>query len=151
VSEGARASAGPARVAVVGGGWAGCAAAVTLASAGFSVALFEQAKTLGGRARRVSFGTLTLDNGQHLLIGAYERTRELLALVHGTERAAALFRRLPLTLRPFGSVAPGTVSLTAWRVPAPFHLYARRLRGIQVVEPLVNAVGLQLVDAGAKL
>ena len=45
------ASSAPARVAVVGGGWAGCAAAVTLAEAGIPVTLFEQAKTFGGRAR----------------------------------------------------------------------------------------------------
>ena len=34
---------GSARVAVIGGGWAGCAAAVTLAAAGLPVTLFEQA------------------------------------------------------------------------------------------------------------
>jgi hydroxysqualene dehydroxylase len=122
VADAARASKDPARVAVVGGGWAGCAAAVTLAAAGVPVTLLEQAKTLGGRARRVSFGGLALDNGQHLLIGAYDQTRELLALVHGADRIAALFRRLPLTIRPFASTASGTVSLTAWRAPAPFHL-----------------------------
>lgn len=111
-------------VAVVGGGWAGCAAAVTLAAAGIPVTLLEQAKMLGGRARRVTFGALALDNGQHLLVGAYEQTRDLLALVHGVDRAAALFRRLPLTLRPFGSAVPDAVSLAAWRVPAPLHLAA---------------------------
>jgi squalene-associated FAD-dependent desaturase len=122
VADAARASKDPARVAVIGGGWAGCAAAVTLAAAGVPVTLIEQAKTLGGRARRVSFGALALDNGQHLLIGGYDRTRELLALVHGADRVAALFRRLPLTIRPFGRVASSAVSLTAWRAPAPFHL-----------------------------
>ncbi len=58
---------------------------------------------------------LALDNGQHLLIGAYDQTRELIALVHGADRADALFRRLPLTLRPFGSIASRAVSLAAWR------------------------------------
>jgi squalene-associated FAD-dependent desaturase len=86
------------------------------------VTLFEQAKTLGGRARRVSFGALALDNGQHLMIGAYERTLELLTLVHGAEHARALFARLPLTLRPFGSASSDQVSLAAWRAPAPLHL-----------------------------
>lgn len=124
MADAARGSAVAPPVAVVGGGWAGCAAAVTLAGAGIPVTLFEQAKTLGGRARRVAFGALTLDNGQHLLVGAYEQTRDLVALVHGVDRAAALFRRLPLTLRPFGSAALDTVSVAAWRVPAPFHLAA---------------------------
>ncbi|HVN34847.1 MAG TPA: hydroxysqualene dehydroxylase HpnE [Casimicrobiaceae bacterium] len=122
MAEAARARGNEPRVAVVGGGWSGCAAAVTLAAAGASVTLFEQARTLGGRARRVAFDGCALDNGQHLLIGAYERTLELVGLVHGADRTRALFTRLPLTLRPFGSGTSDEVALTAWRVPAPFHL-----------------------------
>jgi squalene-associated FAD-dependent desaturase len=136
VAEAARTFAGEPRVAIVGGGWAGCAAAVTLAAAGVPITLFEQAKTLGGRARRVSFGGFALDNGQHLMIGAYDRTLELLALVHGADRARALYTRLPLTLRPFGSIASGEISLTAWRAPAPLHL----LGGI------LSAAGLDLAE-----
>ncbi len=117
-----RHAATAARVAVVGGGWAGCAAAVTLAAAGVPVTLFEQAKTLGGRARRVTFDELALDNGQHLLVGAYRQTLELLARVHGADRVGALFRRLPLTLRPFGAPRRDAVALAAWRAPAPLHL-----------------------------
>jgi squalene-associated FAD-dependent desaturase len=116
------ASSPPARVAVVGGGWAGCAAAATLAEAGVPVTLFEQAKALGGRARRVLHDRMALDNGQHLLIGAYRQTLELLALVHGADRASTLFHRLPLTLRPFGAPQPDAVGLAAWRAPAPLHL-----------------------------
>jgi len=136
VSEGAPASAKAARIAVIGGGWAGCAAAATLAAAGVAVTLYEQAKTLGGRARRVSFGSLALDNGQHLLIGAYEQTRQLLTLVHGVDRAASLFRRLPLTFRPFHAAGLGAVSLTAWHAPAPFHLAGgiACARGLDVAE-----------------
>ena len=74
--------AAAARVAVIGGGWAGCAAAVTLAAAGVPVTLFEQARTLGGRARRVERDGIALDNGQHLVIGAYRQTLALLATVH---------------------------------------------------------------------
>ena len=40
------------KTAIIGGGWAGLAAAVELASAGVDVTLFEAAKQLGGRARR---------------------------------------------------------------------------------------------------
>ncbi len=44
----------PQRVAVVGGGWAGCAAAVELAARGAARSpLFEASRTLGGRARAV--------------------------------------------------------------------------------------------------
>ncbi len=111
-----------ARVAVIGGGWAGCAAAVTLAAAGIPVTLFEQARTLGGRARRVMHDGVALDNGQHILIGAYRQTLALLASVHGSAGVASLFHRLPLTLRPFGKARPGGLELAAWNAPAPLHL-----------------------------
>jgi len=64
-----------ARVAVIGGGWAGCAAALTLAEAGVDVTLFEASRTLGGRARAVELAGRPLDNGQHILLGAYAQTR----------------------------------------------------------------------------
>ncbi len=110
------------RVAVVGGGWAGCAAAVTLARAGLLVTLLEQSLTLGGRARRVTLDGMALDNGQHLLIGAYRQTLGLIGRVHRAARADTLYHRLPLTLRPFGIATPSAVALTAWRTPAPLHL-----------------------------
>jgi protoporphyrinogen oxidase len=55
---------------VIGGGWAGLAAAVALCQGGARVELFEAAATLGGRARRVRLDGRALDNGQHILIGA---------------------------------------------------------------------------------
>jgi squalene-associated FAD-dependent desaturase len=114
--------AATARVAVIGGGWAGCAAAVTLAAAGVPVTLFEQARTLGGRARRVMHDGIALDNGQHIVLGAYRQTQALLAAVHGTKGAGVLFHRLPLTLSPFGGRRPGGFELAAWNAPAPLHL-----------------------------
>ena len=59
-------------VAIVGGGWAGLAAAVEAVRAGHRVTLFEAARTLGGRARSLDAtlpdGTrVSLDNGQHIL------------------------------------------------------------------------------------
>src|SRR6266536_46284 len=108
-------------IAVVGGGWAGCAAAVTLAHAGASVTLFEQSPTLGGRARRVTLDGMPFDNGQHVLVGAYRHTLGVIRRVHG-RNIDALFHRLPLTMRPFGAERGDTVALTAWRAPAPLHL-----------------------------
>jgi len=108
-------------IAVVGGGWAGCAAAVTLARAGLSVTLFEQSPTLGGRARRVTLDGMPFDNGQHVLVGAYRHALGVIRRVHGGN-IDALFHRLPLTLRPFGAEPGDTVGLTAWRAPAPLHL-----------------------------
>ena len=105
--------AAAARVAVIGGGWAGCAAAVTLAAAGIPVTLFEQARTLGGRARRVAYDGIALDNGQHIAIGAYRQTLALLESVHGASGTGALFHRFPLALRPFGGRRRGGIELAA--------------------------------------
>ncbi len=112
----------PEQVAVVGGGWAGCAAAVTLAAAGIPVTLLEQAPVLGGRARRVMHADVALDNGQHLLVGAYRQTLALMAQVHGADGVARLFHRVPLSLCPFGAAQPDAVALAAWNAPAPLHL-----------------------------
>ncbi|CAM8663659.1 COG2907 Predicted NAD/FAD-binding protein [Comamonadaceae bacterium] len=90
------------RVAVVGAGWAGMAAAVTATQAGHSAIVFEAARAVGGRARALN-GTLpdgtpvVLDNGQHILIGAYTRTLEMMRTV-GADPASHL-QRLPLDLR----------------------------------------------------
>jgi squalene-associated FAD-dependent desaturase len=136
VADPERGGYGETRVAVIGGGWAGCAAAVTLANAGIAVSLFEQARTLGGRARRVTLDDVTVDNGQHLLVGAYRQTLGLLSTVHGADRVPGLLRRFPLTIRPFGSPTSGSLELTAWRVPAPFHLVTGILaaRGLRFAE-----------------
>ena len=65
-------------IIVVGGGWAGLSCAVELSLVGHRVTLLESARQLGGRARRVAFGDEPVDNGQHLLIGAYRQTFSLL-------------------------------------------------------------------------
>jgi squalene-associated FAD-dependent desaturase len=112
------------RVAVVGGGWAGCAAAVELAAAGCAVTLFEAARTLGGRARGVEFHGRMLDNGQHILLGAYSDTLRLLRRV-GVDPKSALLN-LPLQMRyPAGS---GGMDFVAPRLPAPLHLAVALLR-----------------------
>ena len=96
-NRGVGADATPLRLAVVGGGWAGIAAAVRATEAGHRVTLFEMAPRLGGRARGVDIDGLALDNGQHILIGAYRRTLALMRTV-GSDPAATL-ARLPLELR----------------------------------------------------
>ena len=85
------------KVAIVGGGWAGLATAVAAVQAGHEVTVFEAARTLGGRARALSAklpdGTpITLDNGQHILIGAYVETLRLMRQV-GVDPTTALLRR----------------------------------------------------------
>ncbi len=57
-----------ARVVVVGGGFAGFAAACRLAGDGVDVALFERAPRLGGRCASFEHEGETLDYGQHILM-----------------------------------------------------------------------------------
>lgn len=86
----------PKRLAVVGGGWAGLAAAVEATLSGHSVTVFEMAPQWGGRARRVEASGLALDNGQHILIGAYTESLRLMRSV-GVNVSDA-FLRTPLSL-----------------------------------------------------
>jgi len=89
------------KVAVIGAGWAGCAAAVEATRLGHSVTLFESARVAGGRARRVDSSlkgqALALDNGQHILIGAYTETLRLMQTL-GVDPGSSL-QRLPLRLQ----------------------------------------------------
>jgi squalene-associated FAD-dependent desaturase len=111
---------GLSRVAVVGAGWAGLAAAVTLAERGVPVTVFEASRSLGGRARRVSVDGVDLDNGQHVLIGAYRETLRLMRKV-GADPDKLLLR-LPLELR----YADG-FHLRAPRLPYPLNLLSALL------------------------
>lgn len=65
---------------VVGGGVAGIAAAVELADRGARVALLEARPYIGGRVRSFRHRTTgdEIDNGQHLMMGAYTATFDLL-------------------------------------------------------------------------
>jgi squalene-associated FAD-dependent desaturase len=110
--------------AVVGGGWAGFSAAVELARAGHHATVFEAARTLGGRARRVAFDGRELDNGQHIMLGAYAETLRVMRAVGIDLRAAML--TLPLQMRyPAGS---GGMDFVAPRLPAPLHVAIALLR-----------------------
>ncbi len=84
-------------LAIIGAGWAGLAAAVRATQAGQQVSVFEMAPHLGGRARGVQVGPRALDNGQHILIGAYTRCLDLMRSV-GVDINTVLWRQ-PLELR----------------------------------------------------
>ncbi|TSE29073.1 HpnE: squalene-associated FAD-dependent desaturase [Tepidimonas thermarum] len=124
---------------VVGGGWAGLAAAVSACDAGWEVTVIEAARHWGGRARRLcvtdrNATPWTLDNGQHILIGAYTATLRLLqrlgvdlggtlqrlplALPYPDGDGLALPRwaqRLPARLMPL-ALAAGLLTVPGWRV-----------------------------------
>ncbi|MFP4611219.1 MAG: hydroxysqualene dehydroxylase HpnE [Thiohalophilus sp.] len=106
-------------VIIVGAGWAGLAAAARLAALGHRPLLLESARQPGGRARKVAFAGHAVDNGQHLFIGAYHHTQQLLK-EFGLP-IDELFERQPLQLtlqRPDGRY----LQLHAPRLPAPLHL-----------------------------
>lgn len=104
----------PLRVGVIGAGYAGIAAAVALVRGGATVTLLDANRTPGGRARRVEYRGTTLDNGQHILLGAYRDTLDLVRSVGAGER---LLRREPLALH-----YPGLLRFSAPRLPAPLNL-----------------------------
>ena len=118
------------RIAVIGGGYAGMAAAATLASAGARVTVFEAGTVVGGRARRIEARGRELDNGQHILLGAYSELLRLMRLV-GVPSEVVL--RIPLELRYADGFA-----FRSWWLGPPFGLLGGLLaaRGIPMSERL---------------
>lgn len=108
------------RIAIIGAGYAGLAAAVELTRAGLDVTVFEASRVMGGRARVVEKDGYRLDNGQHILLGAYTETLKLLRFLGVSPQR---LRSFPLVLH-----APGRLTLRAARLPAPFHLGVGVLR-----------------------
>jgi len=115
-------------VAIIGGGYAGMAAAVTLAQNGIKTTVFEAGKTLGGRARQVMLNGICLDNGQHLLLGAYSETLRLVELV---APAQAAWLRRPMELHTLNGLR-----LSAPNLPAPLNTLLALLtaRGLSASE-----------------
>lgn len=112
-------------VAVIGGGCAGLSAAVALIEQGIHVTIFEASSQLGGRARTVAVENNSLmhllDNGQHILLGAYHETLALLKKVGVKEHEALL--RLPLQINMQTTFANSAFLLkSASYLPAPFNL-----------------------------
>lgn len=104
-------------IAVVGAGWAGLAAAVRLRRAGRAVRVYEAAAAPGGRARWIDHPGLGLriDNGQHILLGAYSATLALMRSLDVDPARALLAGDLDLRS------ADGGLRLRFWPLPAPLH------------------------------
>jgi hydroxysqualene dehydroxylase len=125
-------------VLVIGAGWAGLACAIEATRLGHQVTVHEASRSLGGRARALPVtlpdGTATtLDNGQHILIGAYSQTLQLMRDI-GVDLTRTL-HRLPLTLRyPDGN----GLTLPDWRKPW--------FAGLDVAAGIFQAKGWSLGD-----
>ena len=102
-------------VAVIGAGWAGLAAAVELTAGGTQVTLIEASRVPGGRARSVEIDGRTLDNGQHILLGAYRDTLALMRRL-GPD-PDQLFDRRPLQV-----IDRSGFRLALPRLPAPLNV-----------------------------
>jgi squalene-associated FAD-dependent desaturase len=103
-------------VAIIGGGCAGLSAACQLSQHGIPVTVYESSHQLGGRARGLTWNGLRLDNGQHILLGAYEATLALLGQIG--IKANDVLHRQPLNLQ----VLPDFSLATSSRLPAPLHI-----------------------------
>jgi hydroxysqualene dehydroxylase len=108
------------RIAVVGAGLAGLAAALELQDAGVQVELFERSRLLGGRATSFEIEGREVDNGQHVFLAcctefvAFARRLGMEGYLHLQERFDALVL-----------ARDGTSGhLCAGDLPSPFHLLA---------------------------
>jgi hydroxysqualene dehydroxylase len=126
------------RVAVIGAGWAGAAAALTLSRLGgdrIQITIFEAAKIAGGRARRVEKNDRAFDNGQHLLLGAYQRSLAMIESLHAP--LDRVFERRPLSMQTAPNVA-APLAMRSGMAPAPIHLLLALLgaKGLSIVDKL---------------
>jgi len=129
-------------IAIIGGGYAGMAAAVTLVDRGIPVTVFEAGAVPGGRARRVTVNDTALDNGLHILIGAYSETLRLIERVAAQRQDA--FLRTPLDWH-----IQNTFRLRAAVLPAPLHVAIGLLRaqGITLSDKLALLRFMQAMKA----
>jgi squalene-associated FAD-dependent desaturase len=126
------------KVAVIGGGWAGLAAAVELTAGGIETTLFEAGRVLGGRAREISVAGRKLDNGQHILLGAYRETLDLMRKVGADPQR--LLERQPLQV-----IDNQGFRLALPHLPAPLNVAWGLLssRGVSLAEKLRTALWME--------
>ncbi len=113
-----------ARVAIVGGGLAGTAAALACARGGAEVTLLESRGRLGGAVYSFARDGFELDNGQHVFLRCCEAYRSLLAEIGATSMVTIQPRLAIPVLAPGGRRA----ELRRAGLPAPLHLAGSVLR-----------------------
>ena len=108
------------RVAIIGGGFAGLAAGVELASRGFRVNVLEARPRLGGRAYSFTDEASgeVVDNGQHAMMGCYTHTLAFLERIGATPKLV----RQPALRVEFVDPQRGAGAIAASSMPSPLHL-----------------------------
>jgi len=117
-------------VVIIGGGWSGLSAACYLANDNVSITLYESSKQLGGRARSIQLDNQSVDNGQHLLIGAYNETITLMQLISADIKSCLTRQPLALNMIELSDNANNSninigdkLFLKTVNLPSPFHLF----------------------------
>ena len=138
-------------VVVVGGGLAGCAAALTCADSGARVTLLEARQRLGGATFSFQRDGLWLDNGQHVHLRCCTAYRGFIDRI-GAAGMVTMQRRLAIpVIRP----GRGVAWIRRTNLPAPLHL-ARSLGAyrhlslaerLQLGRALVGLMRLDLRDS----
>ena len=138
-------------VVVVGGGLAGCAAALTCADGGARVTLLEARQRLGGATFSFQRDGLWLDNGQHVHLRCCTAYRGFIDRI-GAAGMVTMQRRLAIpVIRP----GRGVAWIRRTNLPAPLHL-ARSLGAyrhlslaerLQLGRALVGLMRLDLRDS----
>jgi hydroxysqualene dehydroxylase len=133
---------------VIGGGFAGLSAACALAERGANVTLLEARPALGGRATAFTDRQTgeRVDNGQHVLVGAYHETFRFLRRIAADDHV----RLQPQLTVDVIDRAGRPSRLACPPLPSPLHLVAGvfdwealtwrdRLSLLKLRQPLVNA------------
>jgi squalene-associated FAD-dependent desaturase len=132
-------------VIVIGGGFAGLSAGVSLAENGFRVALLESKPALGGRA--YSFADSDsgdfVDNGQHVLMGCYTETLDFLTRI-GAAQDLVFHQDLEIEMLDGGGAR---AALRTAHLPGPFHMSTALLR----YRHLTIGQRLRVIVGGVKL
>jgi squalene-associated FAD-dependent desaturase len=131
------------RIAVVGGGLAGIAAALELADTGSTVTLYEARTRLGGATYSVRRKDHWIDNGQHVLLRCCTAYRGFLARL-GVEHLVPIQPRLHI---PVLRENKPPAFLSRAPLPAPLHLVPTLLR----YSPLRTRDRLNALRAAAAL